>query len=76
MLFHDILIVMKDWEFAYDWYTRWSHHHYHGFTDFLNMAEFGMNIRTAIDARRFHHQWLPDKFRMSGSSLHLRPVGN
>ncbi|RJP21689.1 MAG: gamma-glutamyltransferase [Candidatus Omnitrophota bacterium] len=27
---------------------------------FLNIAEFGMNIREAIDARRFHHQWLPD----------------
>lgn len=27
---------------------------------FLNMAEFGMNIREAIDAPRFHHQGLPD----------------
>jgi len=28
---------------------------------FLNMVEMGMNIREAIDARRFHHQWLPDR---------------
>jgi len=26
----------------------------------LNITEMGMNIREAIDARRFHHQWLPD----------------
>lgn len=27
---------------------------------FLNISEMHMNIREAIDARRFHHQWLPD----------------
>lgn len=27
---------------------------------FLNIVEFGMNIRDAIDAPRFHHQHLPD----------------
>jgi gamma-glutamyltranspeptidase/glutathione hydrolase len=27
---------------------------------FLNVAEFDMNIQEAIDAPRFHHQWLPD----------------
>lgn len=30
---------------------------------FLNQVEFGMNIREAIDARRFHHQWLPDEIK-------------
>ncbi len=30
---------------------------------FLNISEFGMNIREAIDQRRFHHQWLPDVIR-------------
>ncbi len=30
---------------------------------FLNITEFGMNIREAIDQRRFHHQWLPDEIR-------------
>lgn len=27
----------------------------------LNVIDFGMNIFEAIDAPRFHHQWLPDK---------------
>jgi len=27
----------------------------------LNVLEFNMNIRDAIDAPRFHHQWLPDE---------------
>lgn len=27
----------------------------------LNLLEFDMNIREAIDAPRFHHQWLPDE---------------
>lgn len=26
----------------------------------LNVIEFGMDIQSAIDAPRFHHQWLPD----------------
>jgi gamma-glutamyltranspeptidase / glutathione hydrolase len=27
----------------------------------LNVVDFGMNIQDAIDAPRFHHQWMPDK---------------
>jgi len=27
----------------------------------INVIDFGMNIQEAIDAPRFHHQWLPDK---------------
>ena len=26
----------------------------------LNVKEFGMNMQEAVDAPRFHHQWLPD----------------
>jgi gamma-glutamyltranspeptidase/glutathione hydrolase len=29
----------------------------------LNVVDFGMNIQEAIDAPRFHHQWLPDEIR-------------
>jgi gamma-glutamyltranspeptidase/glutathione hydrolase len=29
----------------------------------LNVVDFGMNIQEAIDAPRFHHQWLPDVLR-------------
>ncbi len=31
---------------------------------FLNIAEHGMSIEEAIDAPRFHHQWLPDEIQM------------
>jgi gamma-glutamyltranspeptidase/glutathione hydrolase len=27
----------------------------------LDVADFGMNAREAVDAPRFHHQWLPDE---------------
>ncbi len=27
----------------------------------LNVLDFNMNIQEAVDAPRFHHQWLPDK---------------
>jgi gamma-glutamyltranspeptidase/glutathione hydrolase len=30
------------------------------FQVFLNVAEFGMNLEEAVNAKRFHHQWLPD----------------
>ena len=27
----------------------------------LNVVDFGMNVQEAVDAPRFHHQWLPDR---------------
>ncbi len=27
----------------------------------VNVVDFGMNVQEAIDAPRFHHQWLPDR---------------
>ncbi|OMP30085.1 gamma-glutamyltransferase [Mangrovimonas sp. DI 80] len=30
----------------------------------LNVEEFGMGMQEAVDAPRFHHQWLPDEIRM------------
>ena len=30
----------------------------------LNVIDFDMNVLEAIDAPRFHHQWLPDKIRI------------
>lgn len=31
------------------------------FQTILNVTEYGMNMQEAVDAPRFHHQWLPDK---------------
>lgn len=30
----------------------------------LNVHEFGLTMQNAVDAPRFHHQWLPDEIRM------------
>jgi gamma-glutamyltranspeptidase/glutathione hydrolase len=30
------------------------------FQTILNVIEFGQDMQTAVDAKRFHHQWLPD----------------
>ncbi|MCZ2148217.1 MAG: gamma-glutamyltransferase [Bryobacterales bacterium] len=36
----------------------------------LNVVDFGMNVQDAIDAPRFHHQWMPDKLYLErGFSL-------
>ena len=29
----------------------------------LNVVDFQMNVQEAVDAYRFHHQWLPDRIR-------------
>ncbi len=41
---------------------------------FLNVYEFDMNMQEAVDAPRFHHQWLPDVilFEEEGFSSELR----
>jgi gamma-glutamyltranspeptidase/glutathione hydrolase len=35
----------------------------------LNVVDHGMNIQEAIDAPRFHHQWLPDRIRYERRGL-------
>ena len=35
----------------------------------LNVHEFDMSMQEAIDAARFHHQWLPDEIRMEPNSF-------
>jgi gamma-glutamyltranspeptidase/glutathione hydrolase len=32
----------------------------------VNVIDFGMDIRTAVDAPRLHHQWFPDVARFEG----------
>ncbi|HET8644577.1 MAG TPA: gamma-glutamyltransferase [Vicinamibacteria bacterium] len=35
----------------------------------LNVVDFGMNVQDAVDAPRFHHQWLPDRIRYEKNGL-------
>ncbi len=35
----------------------------------LNVHEFGMSMQEAVNAPRFHHQWLPDYIRMEPHSF-------
>jgi gamma-glutamyltranspeptidase/glutathione hydrolase len=30
----------------------------------LNVVDFGMTVQEAVDAPRFHHQWLPDRIEV------------
>jgi gamma-glutamyltranspeptidase/glutathione hydrolase len=32
----------------------------------INVLDFGMDIRSAVDAPRLHHQWFPDVVRFEG----------
>lgn len=36
---------------------------------FLNVAEFGMPLDEAVNAHRFHHQWLPDEIWYEAGGL-------
>lgn len=35
----------------------------------INVIDYGMNIRQAVDTGRFHHQWLPDMITYENNSL-------
>jgi gamma-glutamyltranspeptidase / glutathione hydrolase len=35
----------------------------------LNVIDFGMNAQDAVDAARFHHQWLPDQVQFERNGL-------
>ena len=35
----------------------------------LNVTEFGMNARQAVDAPRMHHQWLPDNTTLEANAV-------
>ncbi|MDX1477086.1 MAG: gamma-glutamyltransferase [Saprospiraceae bacterium] len=39
------------------------------FQVFLNVAEFGMTIGEAVQAPRFHHQWLPDEIMLEPAAI-------
>jgi gamma-glutamyltranspeptidase / glutathione hydrolase len=39
------------------------------FQVFLNVVEFGMTVEEAVQAPRFHHQWLPDHISLERDAL-------
>jgi gamma-glutamyltranspeptidase/glutathione hydrolase len=39
----------------------------------VNVLDFGMDLRAAIDAPRLHHQWLPDRARVEPLFLSQHP---
>jgi gamma-glutamyltranspeptidase/glutathione hydrolase len=41
----------------------------------LNVVDFKMNVQEAVDAPRFHHQWLPDRIQYERYGLSPDTVG-
>lgn len=42
----------------------------------LNVIDHGMDVQEAVDAPRFHHQWLPDEIRIERRGFPLDVVRN
>jgi len=42
----------------------------------LNVHEFDMSMQEAVDAPRFHHQWLPDEVRMEPNAFDTATIRN
>jgi len=40
----------------------------------VNVIDFGMDARSAVDAPRLHHPWFPDEARFEGTSAHAAAV--
>ena len=41
----------------------------------VNVIDFDMDVRAAVDAPRLHHQWFPDEARFEGTSDYPRGGG-
>ena len=46
------------------------------FQTILNVIEFGMTMNEAVEAPRFHHQWLPDQIKIEKLLLHDSVLSN
>lgn len=42
----------------------------------LNVYEFNMSMQQAVDAPRFHHQWLPDVVKVEATSFDAKTIKN
>ena len=41
----------------------------------MNIIDYGMGIEDAVEAPRFHHQWLPDKIQIEPNSFSKETLG-
>ena len=41
---------------------------------FLNVVEFDMSIEAAVNAKRFHHQWLPDQITVEENTFDSKTI--
>ncbi len=41
---------------------------------FLNVAEYGMTVEEAVNAKRFHHQWLPDEISIEEGAFDTKTI--
>lgn len=39
------------------------------FQTILNVLDFGMDMQEAVNAKKFHHQWLPDRVDIEPNAL-------
>lgn len=46
------------------------------FQTILNVIDFNLPIQQAVDAKRFHHQWLPDEVSIEKSALSAPVIKN
>jgi len=44
------------------------------FQTILNVIDFGMDMQSAVSAKRFHHQWLPDRVDIEKDALNPNVV--
>lgn len=45
------------------------------FQTILNVIEHNMNMQQAVDAKRFHHQWLPDEIDIEPNTFDAKTTG-
>ena len=40
----------------------------------MNVIDFGMSIEDAVEASRFHHQWLPDAIQLESNEFNIETI--
>jgi gamma-glutamyltranspeptidase/glutathione hydrolase len=62
--------VVEKRKIIYGGRYSWRIYHYPLFLQtILNVSEFNMSMQEAVNAPRFHHQWLPDEITFEPDSF-------